>query len=191
MQGGLPKGHLAHQDRGDEPGILARDPQRLISSATDAAVAVDVDSFLTLEPLYYEAQQFLSSPHFHFEPIDSLLECRGLIGLRRNLALLVEIPEQSHAGSMQPYVGPPRAAVKNTTTDLSLNRAEETPNDEFVCARNGDYHGEGSRLSPRARRQSARIQRRSQTVPCASPLFSGDCMLPLQGPCRTDEIRQR
>lgn len=64
--------------------------------SADPPVAVEVGADALFETLNHGAKQLLRASQIGLQPFDPLLERRGPIALRRNLALLVEVPEHSH-----------------------------------------------------------------------------------------------
>ena len=70
------------------------------SSLPDPAVPIEIRADALLEPLDDGPQELLRASQVVLEPLDALFERRGSIALRRDLTLLVEVPEQSHTSAV-------------------------------------------------------------------------------------------
>ena len=78
---------------------------------SDASVLVEIHADMCLEPADHVAQEVRETLDFVFEPLDARLDGGLSLAVLRNLALLVEVPEQSHAA---PFVTSRRHSARST-----------------------------------------------------------------------------
>jgi hypothetical protein len=64
--------------------------------SADAAVAVEVDSNVALEPSDHFTEQLLCPKELGLESGDAMLEHARSLAVLGDLALLIEVPEKSH-----------------------------------------------------------------------------------------------
>ena len=66
------------------------------SSLTNASILIEIDAHVFLEPADDIAQQAGEPSDLSFEVLDACFERGGAFALLRDLALLIQVPEEAH-----------------------------------------------------------------------------------------------